>query len=120
GLQYYFRQPPTSPIEAPPVRFVVSLQLVFLSQSYQIDMICFDSNNKAVAVCHANMDVMSDFGGMMADRARVAKATESETDLPVTPLTQQMLDFMKKSMSGNGGGGEQVVTGDLRTAFLNP
>ncbi len=118
---FKFGRPPVDPMSSAPVRFVIGVQLVFLSQSYVIDMIGFDANNSVVVTCHVSMDVISDFGGIMADRARVAKANISEPDLAVSPMVQEMLDFMKKSMAGGGGGGDvRLPDGALRAALLKP
>lgn len=108
---------PTNLMPSAPVRFVVSLQLQDLSQVYMVRTIGFDAANIPVFFNISSVEVLENDADMIAQRARVAKATESEPDLPVSHVTQLMLDFMKKSIAG---GGAIPAQGDLRTAFLNP
>lgn len=108
---------PSNPMPAI-TRLVIAIHLQFLAQTYSVQVLGFDASNKPVFATNASLDVAADYGSMMADRARQARTAESEPDLPVTPITQLMLTFMKSSMGG--GDRSQPATGDLRTAFLNP
>ncbi len=116
----FYGQDPSVQMDGPPVRFVVSLQLMFLSQSYMVEMIGFDAKNNAICLSNVSLNVMGDQNDLMAQRTRVARANESEAKLPVSPLTQSMLDYMKKSMGNGGGSGMEPATGELRSALLNP
>ena len=112
-----FEKSETDLMPAEPARFVVSVQKVFLSQSYQIRVIGLDGNNHAIALSDTNLDLMGDFGNMMAERAKMARANPNESNIPVTPITKAMLEFMRTSMSG---GGQHPLSAELRQAMLNP
>ncbi|MEA2553399.1 MAG: hypothetical protein QOJ65_1575 [Fimbriimonadaceae bacterium] len=110
---------PGDKMPAVPVRFTISLERQFFGDSISAQMLGFDADNNPVVFASGNLEFMGDFGNVMADRAKLVRAAESEPALTISPRSQAMLDFMKKAISG-GGGSMQPATGELREFFLHP
>ncbi len=112
---------PEGRIQVVPDRFVLSVTRLWFDTSMQVQMITFDKQNNPMLTADYAMQPGSDMDRMMADRAKIARQNANEPEIKVSPITKQLLDFIRKTASQDGPGAQmQPVTGDLRQALLTP
>jgi hypothetical protein len=102
-----------------PDRFVLSVTRQMFGDSLKLNMIVFDSGNHAICSASTNLSIDFQMEGMIAQRAKIARDTATEKDIPVSAVTNQMLEYVRKTRS-NSGSFEEPITGELRQALLNP
>jgi len=110
---------PNDEMKMAPVRFVVAIQKPFFQSGFSLSMIGFDANNKPVSDIDGNLQLDDQFEAAMAERARLAKTVQKEDEIKLSPITTQMLGFMRAAQQ-EGAGSQQGATGDLRQALLHP
>lgn len=104
---------------AMPDRFVLSVSKEMFGESLRMTLIVFDGSNHAICTADSNLSYSDQMQDMMAQRARLARQTADEKEIAVSPVTKQMLDFIRKT-NGAGGSFQEPITGELRTALLHP
>lgn len=108
---------PIASYRAEPVRFVLSARREIFGDAINLHLIAFDGSGGAVMTSRGTLQLIGNLGKLQAERARMMKEAETEPDLPISPATKGMLEFMRKVM---GGGVMEAATGALRDALLHP
>lgn len=113
---------PESAITSAPDRFVLDVSSQMLNDDISARMIAYDAQDHPIAGSSISLSFDDEMNDMMSQRARIARETANEKEIPVSPATKQMLEFIRNSTSGSGPDNQRLnaISGELRQALLHP
>lgn len=106
-------------MKAAPTRFVLVAERAEYEDGLALQLLAFDADNHLLQSISGDLSRTSPMDRTMdAERAKLAKQVQNEPDIAVSPLTAQMLKFVR-SIDGEQGM-PNPVTDDVRQVLSHP